>query len=62
MLIYIVKITLKKGKLEKQLKVIWIIFRLLKISSLFYLKKGVKYETKKGKEKTTQKEENESNL
>ena len=26
------------------------------------IKKGEKYETKKGKEKTTQKEENESNL
>nr|DAE15924.1 MAG TPA: hypothetical protein [Siphoviridae sp. ctfR912] len=41
MLIYIVNITLNKGILEKQRKVIWITFRLLIFSSLFYSKKGV---------------------
>nr|DAR96206.1 MAG TPA: hypothetical protein [Caudoviricetes sp.] len=35
MLIYIVKITLNKRKLEKQRKVILITFRLLIFSSLF---------------------------
>nr|DAW40071.1 MAG TPA: hypothetical protein [Caudoviricetes sp.] len=35
MLIYIVNMTLNKGILEKQRKVIWITFRLLIFSSLF---------------------------
>nr|DAX73951.1 MAG TPA: hypothetical protein [Caudoviricetes sp.] len=42
MLNYILKINLNKVFPKERLKVIWITFRLLNLSSLFYLKKGVR--------------------